>query len=74
MHVQSEHEAQDSATAVEVILRGTSAQDSTPHRPWQQQADGTNIPHDEDPGAAGPCSPPRDRPGTEHVPLRHRAR
>ena len=52
--LQREPDAGESTTTMEDLLHGTSAKDSAPKRPQQLQADGTNIPPDEDPGVARP--------------------
>ena len=67
----------ESTTAMEDVLRGTGAKDSAPKRPQQLQAGGTNIPPDEDPGAARPKTPRPpggtiDGPAAVHLSAWHR--
>ncbi len=76
-HLQPEPEAGESSMAVENLLGGSSAKDLTPQGPQQLQAGGTNIPPDEDPGKAGPCTPlppgvPIIGPTTVRLPALHR--
>ena len=46
--------ARQSTTAIEDLLRGTGAKDFAPKITQLLKATGTNIPPDEDPGAAHP--------------------